>query len=195
MPWLVWLNGMGVVLQSERSRVRFPFRAHAWVAGQVPGWGCVGGNRSDVSLAHPCFSPSLSPSPHLSKNKLKPFLKILGYFFNMTVLSLSSELTGYRGWWSFGCNGWLDDGGIGYFKAKGKWAPSLHRSAGALAVRHQVLCWEEHFLIQLRKWEQALSNSEFCLSCNTVGNVQASSLLSWVTFKTRTSSGPCGSVG
>ena len=41
--------------------------AHAWVAGQVPSWGCarVASQPVDVSLTHQCFSP-LSPSLPLS---------------------------------------------------------------------------------------------------------------------------------
>ena len=41
--------------------------AHAWVAGQVPSWGCarVASQPVDVSLPHQCFSP-LSPSLPLS---------------------------------------------------------------------------------------------------------------------------------
>ena len=27
-PWLVWLSELGIVLQTERSPVRFPVRAH-----------------------------------------------------------------------------------------------------------------------------------------------------------------------
>ena len=37
-PWLVWLTGLSAGLQTERSMVRFPVRAHAWVVGQVPSW-------------------------------------------------------------------------------------------------------------------------------------------------------------
>ena len=70
MPWLVWLSGLNVIPQTKRSLVRFPVRAHAWVAGQVPGWGHVRGNQSmflshiDISL--PLF---LSPSPLSKINK------------------------------------------------------------------------------------------------------------------------------
>ena len=34
--WLVWLSGLSAGLRTERSRVQFPVRAHAWVVGQVP---------------------------------------------------------------------------------------------------------------------------------------------------------------
>ena len=40
-PWLVWLSGLSASLRTERSPVRFPFRAHAWVVGQVPSQVCV----------------------------------------------------------------------------------------------------------------------------------------------------------
>ena len=43
-PWLVWLSALNIGLQTERSLVRFPVRAHAWVAGQAPTWGHVRGN-------------------------------------------------------------------------------------------------------------------------------------------------------
>ena len=64
-PWLVWLSGLSASLQTKGSLVRFPVRAHAWVAGQVSSWGRVRGNQStyllhiDVSLS--LFLPS-SPS-------------------------------------------------------------------------------------------------------------------------------------
>ena len=63
--WLVWLSGLSAGPRTERSLVWFPVRAHAWVAGQVPGWGRARGNQSF------CFMVflSLSPSLPLSKNK------------------------------------------------------------------------------------------------------------------------------
>ena len=73
-PWLVCLSEWSVSLWTERSPVWSPVRAHAWVAGQVPGWGCVRGHC--FSLTQWCFSPSLCPSlslslpSSLSKNKL-----------------------------------------------------------------------------------------------------------------------------
>ena len=68
---------LGVFLQSERSPVWFLVRAHAWVVGQVPGWGACERQAINVSLSHRCFSPSLSPSlPLFEENKQKSFLKI-----------------------------------------------------------------------------------------------------------------------
>ena len=32
-PWLVWLSGLSARLRTKGSLVRFPVRAHAWVAG------------------------------------------------------------------------------------------------------------------------------------------------------------------
>ena len=58
-PWLVWLTGLSTGLQTKGSLVQFPFKAHAWVVGQVPNWGCAKGN-------HPLMFLSLSfsfPSP------------------------------------------------------------------------------------------------------------------------------------
>ena len=49
-PWLMWLSGLGVILQTKRSLVWCPARAHAWVAGQVPGWGCWQPVRSYQSM-------------------------------------------------------------------------------------------------------------------------------------------------
>ena len=43
--------------------VPLPVRAHAWVAGRVPGWGMYERQLMDVSLSHWCFSPSLSSLP------------------------------------------------------------------------------------------------------------------------------------
>ena len=70
-PWPVWLSGLGIIPQSKRPPVRFPVRAHAWVAGLEPGRDICERQPSAVSLPHRCFSPSLSlPSP-LSKNEFK----------------------------------------------------------------------------------------------------------------------------
>ena len=35
MPWLGWLSGLTASLQTKILTVRFPVRAHDWVAGQV----------------------------------------------------------------------------------------------------------------------------------------------------------------
>ena len=43
-PWMVWLTRLTTNLQTERSPVQFPVRAHAWIVGQVPSWGHVGGS-------------------------------------------------------------------------------------------------------------------------------------------------------
>ena len=69
-PWLVWLSGLSAGLRTKGSPVPLPLRAHAWVAGQVPGWGHVQEVTTDISLVHGCVSPFLSPSLPLSlKNK------------------------------------------------------------------------------------------------------------------------------
>ena len=39
LPWLVWLSGLSAGLGIKGSQVRFPVRAHAWAAGQVPNRG------------------------------------------------------------------------------------------------------------------------------------------------------------
>ena len=66
-PWLVCLSGLSTSLRTKGWQVRFPVRAHAWVAGQVPCGGCVGGSHTLMFL---------SLSLPLSKNKyVKSFKK------------------------------------------------------------------------------------------------------------------------
>ena len=63
-PWLVWLIALSSGLCTKGSLVRFPVRAHAWLAGQVLSGGHLRGNHTLMFL-----SLSFSfPSP-LSKNK------------------------------------------------------------------------------------------------------------------------------
>ena len=62
--WLVWLSGLSTGLWTKRSLVRFPVRAHAWVAGQVLSRGCSRGKHTLMFLS-PLF-PSL---PLSLKNK------------------------------------------------------------------------------------------------------------------------------
>ena len=57
-PWLVWLSGLSTGLQTKGLLVRFPVRAHAWVAGQVPSRGHVRGNHTLMFLS---LSFSLPP--------------------------------------------------------------------------------------------------------------------------------------
>ena len=64
LPWMVWLSGLCAGLGTKGSPVRFPVRAHVWVAGQVPSGRRVRGNHTLIFLSLP-FS---LPSP-LSKNK------------------------------------------------------------------------------------------------------------------------------
>ena len=52
VPWLVWLSRLSTSLRTKRPLVRFLVRAHAWVAGQVPGWGVQEATNPCVSLAH-----------------------------------------------------------------------------------------------------------------------------------------------
>ena len=62
----MWLGGLGTVLQTERSPVRFPIRANAQVAGQVLWSGVCERQMIDVYFTHHCLSLSLSPSLPLS---------------------------------------------------------------------------------------------------------------------------------
>ena len=55
---------------NQRVTIRFPVRAHAWVAGQVPSGEHARGNHTLMFLS---LSVSF-PSP-LSKNKIKPLKK------------------------------------------------------------------------------------------------------------------------
>ena len=66
LSWLVWLNGLSADLKTKGSPVQFPVRAHAWVASQVPSWGCSRSNHTLIFL-----SLSFSFSSPLSKNKFK----------------------------------------------------------------------------------------------------------------------------
>ena len=69
-PWLVWLSGLSAGLQTKRSPVQLPVRAHAWVAGQVLSWGTR--EATDWCFSRTCMFLSLSfflPSPLSNKNK------------------------------------------------------------------------------------------------------------------------------
>ena len=63
-PWLVYLSGLSMSLQTKGLLVWFPVRTHAWVVGQPPSRGCLRGNHTLMFLSL-FFS---FPSP-LSKNK------------------------------------------------------------------------------------------------------------------------------
>ena len=67
-PWLVWLSGLSAGLQTKGLPVRFPVRAHAWVAGQVPSRGRMRGNHTSMFL--PSRSPSLPLSLKINKYKI-----------------------------------------------------------------------------------------------------------------------------
>ena len=66
---LVWLRGLSAGLRTKGSLVRFPVRAQAWVAGQVP-------KRGRSSGSHTLMFLSLPPSFPLFKNK-----EIKSFFF------------------------------------------------------------------------------------------------------------------
>ena len=65
VPWLVWLSGLSVSLQTKGLPVQVPVRAQAWVVSQVPSRAQVRGNHTLMFLS---LSLSL-PSPR-SKNKI-----------------------------------------------------------------------------------------------------------------------------
>ena len=64
MPWLVWLSGLSAGLGTKGLTARFPVRAHAWVAGQVPSLGHARDKHTLMFLSLSFFFLS-----HLSKNK------------------------------------------------------------------------------------------------------------------------------
>ena len=64
LPWVVWLSRLSASLRTKGSLVRFPIRAHAWIAGQVPSWGHMRSNHTLMFL-----SLSFSHPFPLSKNK------------------------------------------------------------------------------------------------------------------------------
>ena len=55
---LVWLSGLSTGLQTKGSPVQVPVRAHAWVVGQVPSWGCTRGNHTLIFLSLSFSLPS-----------------------------------------------------------------------------------------------------------------------------------------
>ena len=61
MPWLVWLSVLSAGLWTKGLLVRFPVRAHAWVVGQVPGWGHARGSQlmflSHIEVSLPLYLP------------------------------------------------------------------------------------------------------------------------------------------
>ena len=80
LPWLVWLSGLCTSLQTERLLLQLLVGAHAWVAGQAPGWRRVRGNQS-MYLTHGCFSPSLSLSLPVSLKQInKTFFRNSEFF-------------------------------------------------------------------------------------------------------------------
>ena len=67
---MLWLSGLSTGLQTKWSPVRFPVRAKASVAGQVPPLKACKRQPIIVSLTHHCFSPSLPLPPSLKINKI-----------------------------------------------------------------------------------------------------------------------------
>ena len=81
----MWLSGLSASLQTKRLLVWLPVKAHAWVAGKVPCWGCAKGNWY-VSLTHWCFFLTLSL-------KIKSFKKIAnGCWICQMVFPASMEM-------------------------------------------------------------------------------------------------------
>ena len=74
-PRLVWLSGLGIILQTKRSPVRFLGQGTRLGCRPCPWLGVCERQPSDVALTHQYFSPSLSPSLPLSLNINKYNLK------------------------------------------------------------------------------------------------------------------------
>ena len=51
LPWLVWLSGLSTGCKPKCCRFDSQFRAHAWVAGQVPSGGHMRGNHTLIVLS------------------------------------------------------------------------------------------------------------------------------------------------
>ena len=99
-------------LRTKGSLGRFPVRAHAWVAGQVPSGGCMRGNHTLIFLS---LSFSFSPSPlSKEKNKYEIFKEKLPWLVWLNGLGASPSI----GWrfdsWS-GCmpGSWASPQAIG----------------------------------------------------------------------------------
>ena len=76
------------------SPVRSQVRAHACVSSSIPSWGTYEMQWIQISLAHRCFSPSLSPSlPLFLKNKLNHFKNPLNLVIKNYMLFLLPQIT------------------------------------------------------------------------------------------------------
>ena len=64
-PWLVWCRALSAGPRTERSLVRFPARAHVWVAGQVPSW--EGAKSNQLMFLSLSLSPFLLLSLKINK--------------------------------------------------------------------------------------------------------------------------------
>ena len=84
-PLLVWLSGLSTSLQTKGSPVRFPVRAHAWVAIQVPSRGHERDNDTLMFL-------SLFSSPLLSP-KINKILKKIKYNYHIIQQSHSWHIS------------------------------------------------------------------------------------------------------
>ena len=68
---MVWLSGWSANLRAKGSLVRFPVRAHAWVADQVPSMGHARGNHTLMFLSLSLSIPSLLSRKSLNKILIK----------------------------------------------------------------------------------------------------------------------------
>ena len=84
--WLVWLSGLSTSLWTKGSLVRFPVRAHAWVAVQVPSRGSVRGNHTRMFLSLSFSLPSL-----LSKQIINKYIFLKESLINDLLYRFSAK--------------------------------------------------------------------------------------------------------
>ena len=81
-PWQSGSLDWSVAPYTKRLQVRSPIRAHAYVLGSIPSWGCMYGRQLiNVSLSHRCFSFSFYVCLSLSFSLSKINKHILGRGF------------------------------------------------------------------------------------------------------------------
>ena len=91
-PRLVWVSELSAGLRTKRLPVRFPFRAHAWVAGQVPSVGGMG-ETTNPCISHTLMFPSLTLS--LKRNKI---LKKIPVYLQFDMLKGTMTIYSDKNW-------------------------------------------------------------------------------------------------
>ena len=92
-PWLVWLSGWSIGLQTQGLPVQFPVRAHAWVAGDAPSRGHMRRNHTVKVLSF--FVPPF-PSLKINKSNLKKrYAKNNKWQISWYISNVSNMMTQY----------------------------------------------------------------------------------------------------